>query len=281
MQWKNRRQSQNVEDRRGSPATGIALGGGTIVIVLLALLFGVNPQDILQQTSTAPGSTPGVEQPVDPHQEELKQFASVVLADTEDVWSQVFTEMGQQYEDPVLVLFSGQVDSACGYASAAVGPFYCPSDQKLYLDLSFLDELSTRFHAPGDFPGAYVIAHEVGHHVQNLLGTMAKVDARREGLSQEQANQLSVRLELQADFYAGVWAHYAQSTKGVLEPGDIEEALKAASEIGDDRLQQESQGRVVPDSFTHGTSEQRVRWFKRGYETGDIEQGDTFAAKKL
>jgi uncharacterized protein len=281
MLWKNRRQSQNVEDRRGSPAAGIALGGGSIVIVLLALLFGVNPQDVLQQISTAPSSSPGVEQPVDPHQEELKQFASVVLADTEDVWTKVFSDMGAQYSDPVLVLFSGQVDSACGFASAAVGPFYCPADRKLYLDLSFLDELSTRFNAPGDFPGAYVIAHEVGHHVQDLLGTMAEVDAKREGASQEQANQLSVRLELQADFYAGVWAHYAQSTKGVLEPGDIEEALQAASQIGDDRLQQEGQGYVVPDSFTHGTSAQRVRWFKRGYETGDMKQGDTFAAKKL
>lgn len=281
MLWKNRRQSSNVEDRRGSPAAGIALGGGTIVIVLLALLFGVNPQDILEQTATAPGPAPGVEQPLDPHQEELKQFAAVVLADTEEVWTQLFSAMGRDYQYPTLVLFSGQVDSACGFASAAVGPFYCPGDQNLYLDLTFIDELATRFDAPGDFPAAYVIAHEVGHHVQYLLGTTQQVDVQRGRLSAEQMNALSVRLELQADFYAGVWAHYAQATLGVLEPGDIEEALAAATAIGDDRLQQQSQGYIVPDSFTHGSSEQRMRWFKRGYETGDLSQGDTFGAKKL
>ncbi len=283
MLWKNRRQSANVEDRRGSPATGLALGGGSIVIVILALLFGVNPADILEQTGSAPSTTPGVQQqlPLDPHQEELKQFAAVVLADTEDVWSEQFRALGREYEYPTLVLFSGQVESACGFASAAVGPFYCPGDQNLYLDLAFIDELGTRFDAPGDFPAAYVIAHEVGHHVQKLLGTTDKVDVQRGRLSEEQMNALSVRLELQADFYAGVWAHYAQATKGVLEPGDIEEALRAATAIGDDRLQQQSQGYVVPDSFTHGTSEQRVRWFKRGYETGDMAQGDTFSAKKL
>lgn len=285
MLWKNRRQSQNVEDRRGSPAAGIALGGGSIVIVVIALLLGVNPQDIPQEifNQQPPGSTaaPGVEQPVDPHQEEQKQFAAVVLADTEEVWSQLFADQGLTYEYPTLVLFSGQVESACGLASAAVGPFYCPGDHNLYLDLSFLDDLSARFNAPGDFPAAYVIAHEVGHHVQTLLGTMDRTNARRASMSEEQANQQSVRVELQADFYAGVWAHYAQQSLGVLEAGDIEEALDAATAIGDDRLQQQGQGYVVPDSFTHGTSAQRARWFKRGYDTGDMSKGDTFSANSL
>ena len=284
MRWQNRRQSTNIEDRRRVPAAGIALGGGgMIVVAVLALLFGANPQDVLQQitggTTSAPGTT--AEQPVNPHQEELKQFCSVVLADTEDVWTKLFAEQGRQYEYPTLVFFTGQVESACGFASAAVGPFYCPGDQNLYLDLSFLDELGTRFGATGDFPGAYVIAHEVGHHVQNQLGTMDKVNARRSGASEDQANELSVRLELQADFYAGVWAHYEQQTLGVLEPGDIEEALSAASAIGDDRLQMQAQGYIVPDSFTHGTSEQRARWFRLGYDSGDINKGDTFSAKKL
>jgi predicted metalloprotease len=284
MLWKNRRESLNVEDRRGLSGGGLALGGGaTLVVVVLALLFGADPQQLLSdlqsQGGLSTGTSPSV--PVDPAQDETRHFVSVVLADTEDVWTDQFAKLGKQYQDPTLVLFSGQVDSACGYASAAVGPFYCPADQKVYLDLAFLDELSTRFNAPGDFPGAYVIAHEVGHHVQDLLGTTAKVDALRGRLSEKEMNRLSVRMELQADFYAGVWAHYAQATKGVLEPGDIEEALTAASAIGDDRLQEEAQGRVVPDSFTHGTSEQRVRWFRKGYETGDLSQGDTFNAKSL
>lgn len=287
MRWKNRRQSVNVEDRRGVPAGGIALGGGAVVVVILALLFGMNPQDVLQQlgpTAGSPTAAPGsgdAQAPLDPHQEELKQFVAVVLADTEDVWNLEFANLGREYQVPKLVLFSGQVESACGFASAAVGPFYCPGDQNLYLDLSFLDELSSRFGAGGDFPGAYVIAHEVGHHIQYLLGTMDEVNAQRQQLSATEANQLSVRLELQADFYAGVWAHYAQARLGVLEPGDIEEALNAASAIGDDRLQQQSQGYVVPDSFTHGSSAQRQRWFTRGYESGDVTQGDTFSARQL
>jgi predicted metalloprotease len=203
-----------------------------------------------------------------------------VLASTEDVWTDIFRPSGRQYRKPTLVLFSGQVSSSCGRAGAAVGPFYCPGDEKLYLDLSFFDELRTRFRAPGDFAAAYVIAHEVGHHIQRLLGTMDKVDAARGRLSEEEANQISVRLELQADFFAGVWAHYAQQ-KELLEQGDIEEALGAASAVGDDRLQRETQGYVVPDSFTHGTSEQRSRWFRKGLETGDIRQGDTFNTRSL
>jgi predicted metalloprotease len=208
-------------------------------------------------------------------------MSSAVLAETEDVWRELFAQHGQTYQDPKLVLFDYEVNSACGFASSAVGPFYCPGDGKLYLDLSFFDELSRRFGAPGDFAQAYVIAHEVGHHVQNLLGVSDQVSAAQQRLSQGESNALSVRLELQADFYAGVWAHHAQRRNELLEPGDLEEALDAASAIGDDRLQREGQGRVVPDSFTHGTSQQRVAWFKKGYESGRMEDGDTFEAKDL
>lgn len=292
MLWQNRRQSSNVEDRRSAGGIGpthYAIGGGgALIIVVLALIFGVDPQQLLQQGGQGGGysSSDGYQQeegqmPVDQHQEELKQFVSVVLADTEDVWHKQFAQMGGTYTEPTLVLFSGQVDSACGYASAAVGPFYCPGDQNVYLDLSFLDELRTRFGAPGDFAAAYVVAHEVGHHVQNLMGTTSQIDAQRSRLSEEQYNKLSVRLELQADFYAGVWAHYAQADLKSIEAGDIEEALNAAQQIGDDHLQMEGQGYVVPDAFTHGTSEQRMRWFKLGYETGDISKGDTFNARNL
>jgi predicted metalloprotease len=286
MLWKNRRQSVNVEDRRGmSAGGGIALGGGGLLVVIaLALLFGQDPAQVLEQLGGGgqlPSAGSTQQAPLDPHEEELKQFVSVVLADTEEVWSAQFASLGLQYEMPTLVFFSGSVDSACGQASSAVGPFYCPGDHNLYLDLSFLDDLSSRFGAGGDFPAAYVIAHEVGHHVQNLLGTMEKVDAMRAQGGSSGAEGASVRLELQADFYAGVWAHHAQARLGVLEPGDIEEALNAASAIGDDRLQQQSQGYVVPDSFTHGSSAQRMRWFKLGYETGDMSKGDTFSAREL
>jgi predicted metalloprotease len=289
MLWKNQRESSNVEDRRGLHP-GIALGGGaTLVVIVVSLLFGADPQDILNQLGAgpAPGTTasaPGApaEVPSDPHQDEQKHFVSVVLADTEDVWTAQFKALGRTYHDPTLVLFSGSVDSACGQAGAAVGPFYCPEDQKLYLDLSFLDELQTKLGAGGDFAQAYVIAHEVGHHVQHELGWMQPLDeARARGASQKQVNDLSVRTELQADFLAGVWAHYAQQTLGVVEPGDIEEALNAAQQIGDDKLEKEAQGCAVPDSFTHGTSAQRMRWFKRGYDTGDLKLGDTFHAKSL
>lgn len=283
MRWREGRQSSNVEDRRGMSRGGMAIGGGLggIVILVIALLLGADPRQLLEQLPTdtqAPGTQ--TSRPVNPEEEELRNFVGAVLADTEDVWNDIFRQMGRQYREPTLVLFTDQVQSACGVAGAAVGPFYCPNDQKLYIDLSFYRELKTRFQAPGDFAQAYVIAHEVGHHIQNLLGTMDQMDAARQRMSEAEANQLSVRLELQADFLAGVWAHYAQQ-RGKLEPGDVEEALGAASAIGDDRLQRESQGYVVPDSFTHGSSEQRIRWFRRGLETGDIRQGDTFSSRSL
>jgi predicted metalloprotease len=266
----------------GVPGGGLAIGGvGTLVLLGLALLFGVDPSVILDQAPSQPA--PGVQsgRTGSPQEEELKQFSSAVLANTEDVWNQIFRQqVGREYQEPKLVLFSGRVQSACGMASAAVGPFYCPGDQDLYLDLSFFQALRSRLGAPGDFAQAYVIAHEVGHHVQNQLGITRQVDAMRGRVSEEEYNRLSVRLELQADFLAGVWAHHAQQ-QGILETGDIEEALNAASAIGDDRLQMEGQGYVVPDSFTHGTSEQRSRWFRRGLETGDINQGDTFNARNL
>ncbi|MBD0370719.1 MAG: zinc metallopeptidase [Pyrinomonadaceae bacterium] len=283
MRWRGERESSNVEDVRGS-RRGLAVGGGlgTIVVLALALLFGADPRQILNQIQGGGAPAPATQgsRPVNPEEEELKKFSSVVLASTEDVWTDIFRREGRQYVEPKLRLFTDQVDSACGAASSAVGPFYCPGDQRVYLDLSFFRELQNRFRAPGDFAQAYVIAHEVGHHVQKLLGTSDKVDAMRGRLSEREMNQLSVRLELQADFYAGVWAYYAQK-KGLLEVGDVEEALRAATAIGDDRLQKESQGYVVPDSFTHGTSEQRVRWFRKGLETGDIRQGDTFNARNL
>jgi predicted metalloprotease len=284
MRWRGERESSNVEDQRGS-RRGLAVGGGlgTIAVLVLALLFGGDPRQILDQLQGGGGAPqPGTQssRPVNPAEEELKQFSSVVLASTEDVWTDIFRREGMQYRAPRMVLFSDITSSACGQANSAVGPFYCPGDQKVYLDLAFFKELQSRFRAPGDFAQAYVIAHEVGHHVQKLLGTSDKVDAMRSRLSEREMNQLSVRLELQADFYAGVWAYYAQK-KGILEVGDIEEALRAATAIGDDRLQKESQGYVVPDSFTHGTSEQRVRWFRKGLETGDIRQGDTFNTRNL
>jgi predicted metalloprotease len=260
----------------------IAIGGGLggVVILLLALILGADPGELLQQLPQGQQQPGTVSRPVNPAEEELKQFVSVVLAETEDVWTDLFRQMGRQYRKPTLVLFNDRVSSACGGASAAMGPFYCPGDEKLYLDLSFFSELRSRFRAPGDFAQAYVIAHEVGHHVQNQLGTMDQVSSLQGRVGKEQANELSVRLELQADFLSGVWAHHAQK-RGVLEAGDIEEALGAASAVGDDRLQKETQGFIVPDSFTHGTSEQRIRWFRRGFETGDVRQADTFRTGSL
>lgn len=257
------------------------IGGGIggVVLVLVALFLGVNPQALLQQLPV--DQAPGRARPVDAAQDRLAQFVSVVLGDTEDVWHRLFREKGQEYREPKLVLFTGQVDSACGQAAAAMGPFYCPLDEKVYIDLRFYDELQRRFRAPGDFAQAYVIAHEVGHHVQKLLGTTQRVQQMRGRVSAAEYNRLSVRLELQADFYAGVWAHHAQRLRNILEAGDIEEAINAATAIGDDTLQRRSQGRVVPDSFTHGTSAQRVRWFRRGLETGDMSKGDTFSAESL
>jgi len=283
MRWRGERESSNIEDRRGLGGGGkIAIGGGlgTLVILVIALLFGINPQQLLQGLPEQ--TQPGAERtaPTNPQEDELKKFSSVVLGKTEDVWTEIFRQNGRQYREPTLVLFSGQVRSACGLAGAASGPFYCPGDEKVYLDLSFYEELRRRFKAPGDFAQAYVIAHEVGHHVQTLLGISAKVEAMQRRASEVEANRLSVRLELQADFFAGVFARYVKN-QGLLEPGDIEEALTAASAIGDDKIQQQSAGEVVPDSFTHGTSEQRLRWFRKGYDTGDIKQGDTFNAPNL
>lgn len=283
MLWRGQRQSENIEDRRGMSRGGMAIGGGLggIVLLVIALIMGADPRQLLEQLPTQdPSSRTQTSRSTTPEEEEQKQLVATVLANTEDVWTDLFRQMGRQYREPKLVLFRDQADSACGLAGAAVGPFYCPGDEKLYLELSFFAELKTRFRAPGDFAEAYVIAHEVGHHVQRLLGTMDKVESARGRLSEQENNQLSVRLELQADFLAGVWAHYAQK-KGVLEPGDVEEALGAASVVGDGRLQKESQGYVVPDSFTHGTSEKRIRWFRKGFDTGDIRQGDTFSTRNL
>ena len=280
MRWRGQRESENIEDRRGMSRGGIAIGGGlgSIVILIIALLLGADPRQLLEQAPVDPGTATQTSHSTNPEEEELRRFTAVVLASTEDVWSDIFRQAGANYRKPTLVLFTDQVSSACGQAGAAVGPFYCPGDEKLYLDFAFFHDLQTRFRAPGDFAQAYVIAHEVGHHVQRLLGTMDRVNAAQRQRGEAEANALSVRLELQADFLAGVWAHYAQQ-KGLLEQGDIEEALGAASAVGDDRLQREAQGYVVPDSFTHGSSEQRIRWFRHGLETGDIRQGDTFNSR--
>lgn len=285
MQWRGRRESGNVEDMRGGGfgGRGIALGGiGTVIVVVIGLLLGQNPLDLLQAVNQGQPQQEQT-QPVasSAEEDEAVQFVKVVLADNEDVWHKLFEEQGMQYREPKLVLFRDAVESGCGQASSAVGPFYCPADEKMYIDLSFYDELKNRFSAPGDFAMAYVIAHENGHHIQNLLGISDKVHQMRERLSEEEYNKLSVRLELQADFFAGVWAHHAQQMKNVLEQGDIEEALNAANAIGDDKLQKQAQGYVVPDAFTHGTSAQRMRWFKKGFDTGDIKQGDTFKADVL
>ena len=280
MRWKSGRRSENVEDRRGMRVgRGAAVGGvGFLIIAVLYLLLGGDPAQLVEQMPSAGGPSASVDVgPPPPGQEELADFVSVVLADTEDTWNPIFAAAGRRYEEPQLVLFSGQVQSACGIAGAAMGPFYCPGDRKVYIDLSFYDELKRRFRAPGDFAQAYVIAHEVGHHVQNLLGISAEVQAMQQRASRAEANDLSVRLELQADCLAGIWGHFTERERNMLEAGDLEEALNAASAIGDDRIQRESTGRVAPDSFTHGTSAQRVKWFRIGFETGDVDQCDTFA----
>jgi len=290
MRWRGGRRSSNVEDRRGtrtSRRVGARVGGGGVGIIVLALVamyFGVDPAVILQGTglggTPAPMEQRGDYQPSAAEQE-MTEFVSVVLADTEDSWRELFQGMGRQYRDPTLVLFAGAVQSACGLGQAAMGPFYCPGDSKVYIDLSFFRDLRERHRAPGDFAQAYVIAHEVGHHVQNLLGVSRKVHDARSRLGKEEANQLSVRQELQADCFAGVWAHHADRARSVLESGDIEEALRAASMIGDDRLQKQAQGYVVPESFTHGTSKQRMRWFRHGIESGRPSDCDTFQAAQL
>jgi uncharacterized protein len=279
MRWRGRQGSGNVEDRRGMGGGGkIAIGGGAgVIILIISLLLGQNPLEYINPGGGGEGSQIQQQQPLSEEENEKAEFVKVVLKDTEDVWNKLFQERGETYQEPVLVLFSGVDQSGCGTASAAMGPFYCPEDGKVYIDLSFYDDLQSRFGAPGDFAMAYVVAHEVGHHVQDLWGISDKVHSMRQRLSEEEYNKLSVKLELQADFLAGVWAHHDQELNNILEPGDIEEALTAANAIGDDRLQKQSQGYVVPDAFTHGTSEQRMYWFKKGFDTGDIEQGDTFA----
>lgn len=289
MRWEGNRESENVEDRRGGPSPGVMVGGGigTLVIVVLGLLFGVSPAKLMQvvqqgQGQQAPGGGGGEAAPETPESKKMKSFVSTVLADTEDVWTEIFSQNVKTYKKPKLVLFSGSTSAGgCGLAKSAIGPFYCPADEKVYLDTSFFDELSNRFGAPGDFARSYVIAHEIGHHVQRLLGRTAQVDAMRGKISEAEYNKLSVRLELQADFYAGVWAHHADKERGILERGDVEGALAAAKAIGDDALQKAAQGYVVPDSFTHGTSEQRARWFRLGLQTGDVSKGDTFKAREL
>lgn len=283
MKWTGRRQSGNVEDQRGGGGGGRIPGGlltkgglaTVIIVVIISLITGKNPLTLLEQTGMGANEYSVEQQPYTPtpEEEELSQFVRVVLADTEDVWNNLMND----YREPTLVLFSGYVESGCGSASSSTGPFYCPADEKVYIDLSFYSDLKNRLGAPGDFAQAYVIAHEVGHHVQHLLGISDKVHSLRSQQSEEEINEMSVKLELQADFLAGVWAHYADKMNNIIEPGDFEEALNAANSIGDDRLQKQSQGYVVPDSFTHGTSEQRMRWFRKGYETGDLKQGDTFS----
>jgi len=296
MRWRKGRRSSNVEDRRGASIGGGLRGGGLrrggiggglglVVVVVLALVFGVDPMVLLQGLpgDGSLGGGPAVEsrQAPPPGQEELTDFVSVILADTEDTWTSVFAGYDMAYQEPNLVLFTDAVQSACGFAQSAMGPFYCPGDRKVYLDLGFFDELSRRFQAPGDFAQAYVIAHEVGHHVQNLLGIEAKLREAQQQVGQREANALSVMMELQADCLAGLWAQHAERTRDLLESGDIEEGLNAASAIGDDRLQRQAGGRVAPDSFTHGSSAQRVRWFKRGFTEGRLEACDTFSASQL
>lgn len=282
MIWKGRRESSNVEDQRGGVsrrAVGVGGGLGTIVLVLAIYLLGGDPSAVLnnlqvntpETASTYEGSA---------EENELAKFVSVVLADTEDVWSDLLQKEGVEYRMPKLVIYSGSVESACGRSGGSTGPFYCPADEKVYIDLSFYNELQTRFKASGDFAMAYVIAHEVGHHVQNLLGVLGKVNALQSRLGEAEFNRYLVRLELQADYYAGVWSHFAERMK-VLEEGDIEEALTAASAVGDDRIQKNARGYAVPDSFTHGTSEQRSKWFYRGFKSGTIQDGDTFGAEDL
>lgn len=306
MLWRGRRQSSNIEDVRGrtggfggfprigmpgggplggpfgrlGPRTRLGGGAGLILIVVLILLFGGDwhtpgNQSVIEDRTAADTAETGGQT------DELRSFVAVVLADTEDVWHDVFKKLGSDYEEPTLVLFSGGIGSACGFAQSASGPFYCPSDHKVYIDLGFYRELKNRFQAPGDFAQAYVLAHEVGHHVQNLIGVMDRVAAARTGMSRQEQNAVSVRVELQADCFAGLWAYSAQKTKQILEPGDIDEALRAASAVGDDRVQKQAQGYVVPDAFTHGTAEQRARWFRRGYELGSLKACDTFSAAQL
>ncbi len=282
MLWKGRRQSLNIEDRRAGRMPGRIAGGGlgTLVILLLVWLLGGNPLEVLQTEESFDSGVPQVTTGQSSVNDAEREFVAVVLADTEEVWVKLFREQGMNYRAPKLVLFNSMVQSACGFSQAATGPFYCPGDEKVYIDLDFLSELQKRFKAEGDFASAYIIAHEVGHHVQKQLGITEKVMAMRDRVSEGDFNRYMVRLELQADFFAGVWAHYAKQMN-LLEPGDLQEAVNAAGAVGDDRIQNQSQGYAVPDSFTHGTSEQRMRWFYKGYTTGDVNAGDTFSAGTL
>lgn len=275
MLWQGRRESSNVDDRRGVSGGQVAVGGGILGVIALVInfLMGGDPSQLPQQLPNQNAPVSAEEQAAD---DQRAKFVKVVLAETENVWNTLFTKMGKDYPEPTLVLFRDATTSGCGQASSATGPFYCPGDQQVYIDLAFYQDLQTRFQAPGDFAMAYVVAHEVGHHIQNYLGISDKVHNLRQQLSEGEYNKYSVMLELQADFLAGVWAHHAQKMENIIEPGDIEEALTAANAIGDDRLQKEAQGYAVPESFTHGTSQQRMYWFKKGYQTGDMNQGDTF-----
>ena len=287
MRLDDERESSNVEDRRGEGG-GFSIGGGrgigigTIVVALVAMYFGVDPSVVLNMGQGVQQHAPPTEAKAIPADDPMAKFVAKVLASTEDTWGKIFAETGQQYQAPKLVLFSGQIGTACGSGQAAMGPFYCPNDTKVYIDLDFYQEMKNRFHAPGDFAQAYVIAHEVGHHVQNLLGISGKVQqARQNARSEAQSNQYSVRLELQADCFAGVWANHADGENRILEAGDVDEAMTAAAAIGDDALQKQAQGYAVPDSFTHGTSEQRKHWFNQGLNTGSLKQCDTFKTGSL
>jgi predicted metalloprotease len=275
MKWQGRQGSGNIEDRRGMSGGKMALGGGigTVVVVIIVMLLGGDPSQLLNSIK---GGNDTEQVSTSAEEDQMAQFVAVVLKDTETVWGKIFEKSNMTYRQPKLVLFRDQVESACGLASSASGPFYCPSDEKVYIDLSFCDQLKTRFGAYGDFAVAYVIAHEIGHHVQKQLGILEKIDSQRSRLSKAQANKLTVKLELQADFLSGMWAHYAEEMLNTLDAGDIEEAMNAAASVGDDKLQMKYQGRIVPDAFTHGTSAQRKEWFRRGWESGDLKKGDTF-----
>tara|TARA_R110002050_G_scaffold94765_1_gene197140 strand:+ start:137856 stop:138755 length:900 start_codon:yes stop_codon:yes gene_type:complete len=299
MKWKGKRQSSNVEDRRGQRSSGQGIGGfnpslltplikiifskvGLFIVgafLIISLIMGKNPLSLISQFLSGGAAPTESSAPytANAKDQELAEFSATILANTEDVWNKLL----DNYREPTLVLFTGSVSSACGSASSATGPFYCPGDEKLYIDLGFFDDMERRLNAPGDFAQAYVIAHEVGHHIQKIMGISDKMQRLRGQLSEKEYNKYSVRVELQADFLAGVWAHHSQKMTRIMETGDLEEALNAANAIGDDRLQKQSSGRVVPDSFTHGTSAQRMRWFKKGFETGDLSQGDTFSASSL
>ena len=283
MRWQNRRKSTNVVDRRGMRSRGAKLGGGlgAVILVVLYLVFGGKTEDIPQGIQSLQTNETQSVRPLSPAEKKMGDFVSVVLADTEDVWHTLLRREGLQYREPKLVLFSGATQSACGFAQSATGPFYCPGDEIVYIDLDFLQSMQRQLGAPGDFAMAYVIAHEIGHHVQKLMGIMEKINRMRQQLSTREYNRYMIGLELQADFLAGIWAHHAQRMKNILEEGDIEEGINAAAAVGDDRIQKRSRGYVVPDSFTHGTSKQRAYWFLKGFKTGDLNQGNTFAAEDL